>query len=365
MIHAPSLATVLGIELPIIQAPMAGVSTAQLAAAVSNAGGLGSIAIGAGNAAQGRAMIEQTRALTGRPFNVNAFCHAPARREAAREAAWLRYLAPLFAECAAVPPNELREIYTSFNADEEAQQMLLQQRPHVVSFHFGLPPANYLRALREAGIRTLATATRASEAAAIEAAGVDAIVAQGVEAGGHRGLFDPDLPDPGADTLSLVRELVRQCRLPVIAAGGIMDGADIHAMQRHGAAGVQLGTAFVLCPESAASAAYRAHLQSTDAHATRMTSALTGRPARGLPNRLMAFGEAPGHPPVPDYPITYDATKRLNAAAAVRDIHDFAVHWAGTGAPRARAMPAAQLMQQLAEELRRAALAGADSADAD
>ena len=349
---APSFAALLGIDIPIVQAPMAGVSTPHLAAAVSNAGGLGSIAIGAVGVTQGAEMIAQTRALTARPFNVNVFCHAPARRDASVEAAWIKHLAPLFAECGAEPPAGLEEIYPSFLGNDEAMRMLLEQRPAVVSFHFGLPPAEQLQALRGAGIRTLATATNGDEAAAIEAAGVDAIVAQGIEAGGHRGVR-PRTARRRSRRPSLVSLLVRQCTLPVVAAGGIMDGHAIHAMQQRGAAAVQLGTAFVLCDESAANAAYRARLLGPDV-ATRMTAALTGRPARGLVNRLMDFGEREGHPPIPDYPVTYDATKRLNRAAAARGITDFAVQWAGTGAARARAMPASRLIGELVREIRQA-----------
>jgi nitronate monooxygenase len=181
---------------PIIQAPMAGVSTPDLAAAVSNTGGLGSIGIGASTVAAAQRMIEETRARTSGLFNVNVFCHAPAQRDAAREAAWLAHLTPLFEEFGAVPPVELKEIYRSFLEDEEAFQMLLALRPPIVSFHFGIPSEDHLAALRAAGIRTMATATNRHEAERIERAGIDAIVAQGIEAGGHRGSFEPAEHDP-------------------------------------------------------------------------------------------------------------------------------------------------------------------------
>ena len=340
----------LGIEHPIIQAPMAGVSTPEMAAAVSNAGGLGSIAVGASGVAQARQMIERTRALTARPFNVNVFCHAPARRDPVREATWLEYLAPLFAEFGAEVPAGLDEIYPSFLHDGAALAMLLELRPAVVSFHFGLPPAECIRALHEAGIQLLATATNLHEAELVEQAGIDVIVAQGIEAGGHRGMFDPEATDARLSTAVLVRLLARHTRLPVIAAGGIMDGAGIAAMLALGASAVQLGTAFVLCPESAANAGYRANMQGARTARTVLTAALSGRPARGMVNRLIAYGEAEGSPPPPDYPVAYDAAKRLNAAASKHGDTEFAAHWAGQGAPLARALPAAELVSQLVAE---------------
>jgi len=341
----------LGLQHPIIQAPMAGVSTPRMAAAVSNAGGLGSLAIGAGTVAQSRQMIEETRALTDRPFNVNVFCHAPAVRDARREAAWLAHLAPLFAEMGAAVPTELDEIYQTFLGNEAAFALLLEQRPAVVSFHFGLPAQQQIAALRQAGIYTMATATNLREAALIEQAGIDAIVAQGVEAGGHRGVFDPQAPDERHSTSVLLRLLAGRTTLPLIAAGGIMDGQGIRAALDLGAAAAQLGTAFVLCPESSANAGYRANLQSERAASTRLTSVLSGRLARGMVNRLIDHGEAPGSPPPADYPVAYDAAKQLNAAASRHGDSDFAAQWAGQGAPLAREMGAAQLISALRAEM--------------
>ncbi len=342
----------LGIGLPIIQAPMAGVSTPALAAAVAGAGALGSIAIGAVAAAQARRMIEDTRALTDRPFNVNVFCHAPARRDAAREAAWLAHLAPLFAEAGAPPPSALDEIYTSFLDDEDSFRVLLETRPAVVSFHFGLPDAGRIAALRQAGIVLMATATSLDEARLVERAGIDAIVAQGIEAGGHRGMFDPEAPDEGLSALVLTRLLVRQVGIPVVTAGGIMDGQGIRAALDLGAAAAQLGTAFVLCPESAAGDAYRALLQGGRAATTRLSAAISGRPARGIATRLMAHGAAAGSPPPADYPVAYDAAKQLHGAATRSGIHEFGAWWAGQGAPLARALPAAELVRVLERESR-------------
>lgn len=340
----------LGVRHPIIQAPMAGVSTPHLVAEVSNAGALGSLGIGASTPAQARAMIDETRALTDQPINVNVFCHQAARRDEKNEAAWLSHLAPLFAQAGASAPASLQEIYKSFIDDDAALDLLLELRPEVVSFHFGLPSRASIAALKDAGIRTIATATSLQEAWQIQEAGIDAIVAQGMEAGGHRGMFDPEAADERLSTAVLVRLLVKQVHLPVIAAGGIMDGAGIRAMLELGAAGAQLGTAFILCPESAANAAYRENLKGERAAVTKLTAALSGRLARGMVNRLIAHGDAPGAPLPAAYPVAYDAAKQLHAAAAKAGQHEFAAHWAGQGAPLAREMPAAELVRVLAQE---------------
>ena len=345
----PLLAT-LGIVHPVIQAPMAGVATPELAAAVSNAGGLGSLGIGASTVAQARKMIEQTRALTDKAFNVNVFCHPPAMRDGARERAWLGHLAPLFAAFGVTPPGVLEEIYKTFLGDEDALAMLIAVRPPVVSFHFGLPSPACIRALHDAGIRTMATATNLQEALDIERAGVHAIVAQGIEAGGHRGMFDEQAHDERLTTSVLVRLLVNRVALPVIAAGGIMDGAGIKAALDLGAAAAQLGTAFILCPESAANDAYRANLKSERSANTRLTATISGRPARGIVNRLIETGEASGAPSPAAYPLAYDAAKQLHAAAAKQNDHGYAAHWAGQGAPLAREMPAGTLLAQLVQE---------------
>ncbi|UVE18438.1 nitronate monooxygenase [Pseudomonas sp. LS44] len=341
----------LGIQHPIIQAPMAGVSTPQLAAAVCNAGGLGSLGIGASTVEQVRALIAQTRELTDRPFNLNLFCHRPAHADAAREAAWLKYLQPWFAEFGAQPPASLREPYPSFLADPAMLELLLDERPAVVSFHFGLPPAATIAALRQAGITLMASATNLAEAELIERAGIDLLIAQGVEAGGHRGVFMPEQGDAQIGTLALLRLFANHSRLPLIAAGGIMDGAGIAAALALGAGAAQLGTAFILCPESAANAAYRAALQSPRARQTAITAAISGRPARGLVNRMHREVDVVGAPPLPDYPIAYDAGKALHAAASAQGNQDFAAHWAGQGAPLARELPAAELMAVLLAEL--------------
>ncbi|MBB4103280.1 NAD(P)H-dependent flavin oxidoreductase [Allorhizobium borbori] len=340
----------LGLTVPLIQAPMAGVSTPALAAAVSNAGGLGSLGIGASTPEQARAMIEATRAATDKPFNVNVFCHQPARRDAGLEAAWLARLAPFFAEFGVAVPAGITEIYKTFLDDDDALQVLLETRPAVVSFHFGVPEGDRIAALRDAGIRTMATATNLQEAEAIAAAGIDAIVAQGIEAGGHRGVFDPAANDERLGTLVLTRLLVRSSGLPVVAAGGIMDGQGIRAALDLGAAAAQLGTAFILCPESSANAGYRAHLKSGRAASTRLTAVLSGRPARGIVNRFIEACDGPPGARPAAYPVAYDAAKQLHAAASRCGVEEFAAHWAGQGAPLSRELPAGELVRVLIDE---------------
>ncbi|WP_174293051.1 NAD(P)H-dependent flavin oxidoreductase [Sphingomonas bacterium] len=350
----------LNLLLPLIQAPMAGVSIPALAAAVSDEGALGSVGVGATDAAGARAMIAEVRARTDRAFNVNLFVHGGAVADPAREAAWLRWLVPVFAEFGAEPPSALRTIYKSFADDADMLAMLLEVAPPVVSFHFGLPSADAIAALRDRGIMLLATATSVAEARAVEAAGIEAVVAQGIEAGGHRGVFDPAAPDDALGTVALTRLLVRETGLPVIAAGGIMDGAGIAAMLALGALAAQLGTAFIACPESGADDAYRAALTGPGAYHTTLTKLISGRPARALANRFTALMQSLGDHLPPDYPIAYDAGKALHAAAKAKGEHGFGAQWAGQGAPLARAMPAARLVELLRAELEESSGRGTD-----
>ncbi|HZZ82354.1 MAG TPA: nitronate monooxygenase [Gemmataceae bacterium] len=341
----------LGIDSPIIQAPMAGVSTAAMAAAVSDAGALGSIGVGATDAEGTRQMIAEVRGRTGRPFQVNVFCHRPAVADAGREARWLARLEPEYARFGAKPPARLTEIYQSFLTDDAKLAVLLAERPAVVSFHFGLPARERIDALHAAGITLLATATNLAEGQAIAAAGIDAVVAQGYEAGGHRGVFDPDADDDQLGTIALTRLLVRKLDIPVIAAGGIMDGAGITAALALGAVAAQLGTAFVACPESSADAGYRAALLGLSATHTVMTAAISGRPARCLANRFTALGQSVDRDAIPSYPIAYDAGKSLHAAAKSAGEFGYGAQWAGQGAPLARALPAAELVVRLRSEM--------------
>jgi nitronate monooxygenase len=337
----------LDVELPIVQAPMAGVSTTAMAAAVTGAGALGSIAVGSLTpAAADSAIAEALQAAAG-PLNVNVFVHPSPPRDDHREAAWLRRLAPLFTEFGSRPPGRLEEIYRPFDAEPAMLDVLLTHRPAVVSFHFGIPAAGAIRALQRAGTILMATATSAAEARAIEAAGIDVIVAQGYEAGGHRGTFRPG-PDARLSTLSLLPRIVAAVSIPVLAAGGITCGQGVRAALALGASGAQMGTAFIDCVESAASHAHRRRLQE-ETVTTVMTSVISGRPARGIVNRfILELG--PAEHAVPAYPVAYDAARQL-AAAAGEAAADFAAMWAGQGRIRYPGLSAAQLIGELRSEL--------------
>ncbi len=340
----------LNITYPLIQAPMAGVSTPALAAAVSEAGGLGSLGLASASLDQARNMMAEVKSLTSKPVNINFFCHQPTPVDPAANKAWIEHLRPWFEEFDAAPPADLKDIYRPFPGYAQMLELVLEMRPAVVSFHFGLPSAEYIQALKNAGILLMATATTPAEARQIEAAGIDIVVAQGYEAGGHRGVFDPENGDAKFGTFALVHLLATQSSLPVVAAGGIMDGAAIKAALALGAAGVQCGTAFVLCPESAANEAYRRALQSERAYDTCVTTTLSGRAARGLRNRLYIDEPASARPPIPGYSMTYDAAKALSAAASAKGSDAFAAQWAGQAAALARPMPAAQMVSTLAQE---------------
>lgn len=348
------LTSLLDIRLPIIQAPMAGVVSPVMAAAATMAGALGSIGAGATDAAGAQAMIAEVRARTSGPFNVNLFCHRPAIANAEVEAAWIEQFRPEFERFGASPPKRLTEPYRSFAVDDEMLKMLLIERPPVISFHFGLPSKEIIRALRNAGIRLLASVTSIAEAQSVAATGMDAVIAQGWEAGGHRGVFDPDFPDDQTRTGDLVRQLVAEIDLPVIAAGGIMDGAGIAAALALGAVAVQMGTAFIACDESLADSGYRKALAEAAISGTVMTRAISGRPARSLSNSFTNLGAAIPDNAVPSYPIAYDLGKALNLAAKARGEHGFGAQWAGEGAAHSRPMSTAQLVATLAVELEQA-----------
>ncbi len=338
----------LGIPFPLVQSPMAGVSTPALAAAVINAGGLGSIAVGNLDAEAARRTIAELRRLTNGPFNVNVFCHRPAGRDALKEEQWLERLAPMFARFHATRPERLHEIYRSYVVDEQLQVLLLAERPTVVSFHFGLPAAEHIHLLRARGSMVLATITNLSEALAAEEACVDAVVAQGFEAGGHRGVFDPNSDDECLSTRELIVRLQRDTKLPIIAAGGIMDAKHVSAAFEAGASAVQVGTAFLLCPEVSIDAGYRSAIESASTRGTVMTRVISGRPARSIVGEFTRFGDAlESQDVIPNYPIAYDAGKALRAAAIAAGNHEFGAHWAGGGVRECRAVPAAEVVAKL------------------
>jgi nitronate monooxygenase len=342
----------LGMSCPIIQAPMAGVATAKMAAAVSNAGGLGSLGLATVDAVGARTQIQAVRALTDGAFNVNFFYHAAPIRDGIKERAWLDHLAPTFEKFDAKPPATLTEIYRTFDADNSRFEMLLDECPPVVSFHFGIPTPDKIAALKNKGITTFSTAINLTDALAAQAAGIDAIVAQGWEAGGHRGILIPASPDSRLSTFALTQVLVANLTIPVIAAGGIMDGSGIRAALNMGATAAQMGTAFIDTEHSLADAPYRAALTSDAGHNTVITPILSGRPARCVANSFTAWEATTDHNDLPAYPITYDATKALIAAAKSAGDTTFAAQWAGQGAPLSRAMNTADLMDTLKSELK-------------
>lgn len=343
----------LQLEHPLIQAPMAGVSNPALAAAVAGAGALGSLGLGAGSPAGIERALEKLAGLTNRPVNFNFFCHAQPGKNPQRETRWLTRMAPLFEELDAPVPTTMNAPYGSFDDHPETLHALLDNNATVVSFHFGLPGAKTVSALKAQGCFLLSSATSVAEAKWLEANGADAIIAQGWEAGGHRGRFVTTHNDEQLGTLALVPRIVAAVDTPVIAAGGINTGASAHAALTLGAAAAQLGTAYITCPESSAGAAYRAALAEPERQ-TLMTPVFSGRPARGLENRvtssLQAFGDE-----TPDYPVTYETGKTLAAIAAqTKDqkiTQDYAAMWAGQGFRGNRVMPATELTTLIAQEL--------------
>ena len=341
-----SIQTLFGIELPIIQAPMAGVQTSALTLAVSEAGGLGSLPCAMLTAEAMRSELEAICAHTSKPFNVNFFCHAPPAPDAAREAAWRAALAPYFAEfgidASAIAAGPGRAPFSGGAAD-----VLEAFRPAVVSFHFGLPPPALLARLRGWGAKVIASATTVAEARWLEAQGVDAVIAQGLEAGGHRGMFLGDDLTTQLGTFALLPQVVAAVRVPVIAAGGITDAAGVAAARALGAAGVQVGTAYLLCPEATTSAPHRAALKSPAAEHTALTNLFTGRPARAIVNRLMReLGPITGAAPA--FPLATAAIAPLRAAAERAGSGDFSPLWSGQNARGCREVPAAQLTRDLA-----------------
>jgi nitronate monooxygenase len=295
-------------------------------------------------------MIRAIKSQTSKPFNVNVFVHADPAPDAARDAAWLEHLAPHFEKHGAAAPTALRTVYTSFNSSPDVLAVLVEEQVPIVSFHFGLPTAHAISALKAYGATLFATATSVAEAREVEAAGIDAIVAQGWEAGGHRGVFDATAPDDQLGLVALTRLLVREVTLPIIAAGGIMDGAGVRAALDLGAAAAQLGTAFIVTDESDADAGHKNALAGEAAFHTRIIPHVSGRPARALAGAWtdIALAAPPGV--VAAYPNAYDAGKLLNAAAKATGETAYGAYWGGQGAPLVRPMKAAALVEVLVQE---------------
>lgn len=344
-----SLTTLLGIDSPIIQAPMAGVQGSALAVAVSNAGGLGSLPCAMLGPDAMRKELAAIKGQTGRPFNVNFFCHAQPEPDARGEALWRTVLSRYFSEfgidATTIPAGPGR---LPFGA--ESAEVLSEFKPAVVSFHFGLPSPELLERVRSWGAKILASATTVDEALWLETRGIDAIIAQGLEAGGHRGIFLSEDLSTQVGTLALVPQIVQAVRVPVIAAGGIADANCVAAAMSLGAAGVQVGTAYMLCPESTTSAVHRAALKSGAARVTALTNLFTGRPARGIVNRIMRE-LGPMSAVAPAFPLATSAIAPLRAKAESRGSGDFSPLWCGQNVSGCKEIPAAQLTRELSAGL--------------
>jgi nitronate monooxygenase len=341
-----TLQQLLGVELPVIQAPMAGSQGSALAVAVSNAGGLGSLPCALLSLGGMRNELAAIKAQTRKPFNVNFFCHEPPPIDAGREAAWRAALAPYFEEygvdATSIPSGPGR---TPFSVD--AADLIDEFRPPVVSFHFGLPQPELLRRARAHGAKILSSATTVAEARWLEAHGVDAIIAQGLEAGGHRGIFLSQDLSTQVGTFALLPQIVRAVRVPVIAAGGIADRQGVSAALALGATGVQVGTAYLLCPQATTSAVYRAALKSDGAAHTALTNLFSGRAARGIVNRLMR-DLGPMSDLAPAFPLATAAIIPLRAKAEARGSGDCSPLWAGQNVTGCKEIPAADLTRELA-----------------
>lgn len=339
-------AKLLGIDMPIIQAPMAGVQAGAMAAAVSQAGGLGSLPCALLTPETLRTELELIRARTPNPINVNFFCHVAPQPDAAREAAWRKVLAPYYKEFG-IDPETIPAGPGRAPFSEESADALEPFRPEVVSFHFGLPAAKLLSRVKSWGSKILSSATTVDEARWLEAHGVDAVIAQGLEAGGHRGMFLTDDLTTQVGTLALLPQVVAAVKVPVIAAGGIADTQGVRAAFALGACAVQVGTAFLLCSEATTGAVHRAALKSEAARHTALTNLFTGRPARCIVNRVLRE-IGPIHPAAPAFPLATTAIAPLRAKAEAQGSSDFSPIWSGQHARGCREVSAGQLLLGLA-----------------
>ena len=327
---------------------MAGVQGSALCVAVSNAGGLGSLPCAILGPDAMRTELAAIRAHTTKPFNVNFFCHTPPESDVERDAAWREALAPYFAELG-IDQHPVPKTLQRLPFGTEAADVLNEFRPAVVSFHFGLPSAELLERVQSWGTKVLSSATTPDEARWLEAHGVDAIIAQGVEAGGHRGHFLSDDLATQMSTRTLVSQIVQVVKVPVIAAGGISDAKSVVAALALGAAGVQVGTAYLLCPEATTSSVHRAALKSDAARVTTLTNVFTGRPARGIVNRVMRE-LGPLSTVVPAFPLAAAAIAPLRSAAERMGSGDFSPLWAGQDTSGCREISASLLTRELAGE---------------
>ena len=342
------LLELLNIEHPIVQAPMAGAMDWELTAAVSEAGGLGSLPCAMLNPGQVREQVEKIRGRTRKPININFFCHKPPRVDNARQAAWRDRLAPYYRELG-LDPNAAAAAAGRAPFDAEMCDVLVALKPRVASFHFGLPAAPLLDRVKQAGCLIFSSATTAAEARWLVEHGADVIIAQGYEAGGHRGMFLTEDLAAQVGTFALVPQVADAVDVPVIAAGGITDARGIAAAFALGACGVQMGTAFLFCTEAKISAPHRATLKAARDDGTALTNLMTGRPARGFYNRLMReFG--PISDVAPEFPLAAAGVAPLRAKAEAQGSGDFSSLWSGQAAALGCEMPAGDLLAKLSAE---------------
>lgn len=341
------IADLFDIELPVIQAPMAGSQDRALAIAVSEEGGLGSLPCAMLSPDQIRTELKALTAATSKPYNVNFFVHRQPEPEPEREAAWRKILAPYYVELG-VEPSALTPGPARMPFNAEAADALESFKPPVVSFHFGLPLRDLLTRVKSWGSKVISSATTVDEARYLEANGVDAVIAQGFEAGGHRAMFLTSDLNTQLGTFALVRQMVKAVKIPVIAAGGIADKAGFVASRALGAAGIQVGTAYLCCPEATTSEVHREALRSADAATTAITNIFTGRPARGIVNRIMRE-IGPNNAWAPTFPLAAAAMVPLRQKAESHGRNDFSPLWAGQSARLMRELPAAVLTRELIE----------------
>jgi nitronate monooxygenase len=336
------------IELPIIQAPMAGSSGPELAIAVADAGGLGSLPCAMLTPEQLKSQWGIVRQRTSRPINVNFFCHRQPKADPDRDKVWRQRLAPYYAEfgldIATAPAGPGRAPF-----DEAFCDVIVDVRPEIVSFHFGLPSADLLARVKAAGAKVISSATTVAEARWLEAQGCDAIIAQGAEAGGHRGMFLSSEIVSQVGTFALVPQVVDAVRVPVIAAGGIADARGLVAALALGASAVQIGSAYLRCPESLVGPVHRNALRTVRDDETALTNLFTGRPARGIVNRFMREA-GPIAREAPEFPLATAAVMPLRSKAESQNSGDFSPLWAGQAAALGREEPAAAFTRRIAEE---------------
>jgi len=336
----------LGIENPIVQAPMAGADSVPLALGVCKAGGMGSLACALKSVDEIRAAVRKIREETAQPFNLNFFCHTMTGPSQAAVERWKAFLAPFYSrlglEIEAVPEARLR---TPF--DEQTCALLEEIVPSVASFHFGLPAPHFVERLKNRGIRIFGTATSVQEAKWLEERGSDAVVVQGLEAGGHRGMFLEQNPATQTGLFALLPQVADAVKVPLIAAGGIADARGIVAAFALGASAVQIGTAYLFCPEAEISSLYRSALHELKESGTAVTNLFSGRPARGIVKRYLEDGGLISEAAL-SFPYAATLTHPLRAASEKAQSTDYMQMWAGQAAGLGKSMGAEELTRMLA-----------------